>query len=131
MTPNGTFKAYGTFYFSALLLLLSLLTPPPTHSEEGTTTFQGVMMTSDEPSSYIVVNEGKVLVTESTRYLNHKEKTISSNEFRAGKWVFGVAHTTLRGLTADKLYLLPKKVKGGKDAEYPFMTPEAEEDHAK
>jgi hypothetical protein len=131
MASNGTFKAYGIFSSSALLLLLSLLTPPPTYSEEGTITFQGVIMTSGEPSSYIVVNEGKVLVTEATRYLNHKEKTISSNEFRAGKWVFGVAHTTLRGLTADKLYLLPKKVKGDKDAEYPFMTREDEEDLAK
>jgi hypothetical protein len=90
-------------------------------------TFQGVIVSYNPVDNMMVVNERPVLITPNTQFLNHKELRTSRLEWVPGKWVFVVGESSPRGILADKLFLLPHRVKTAEITHYPFMSGDDEE----
>jgi len=108
---------------AALPLLCLLASPGGAYGSEEDVTIYGVIGDVRIPERHLVVNEERIGITEETEYFNHKEKAISPENLKPGKWIFGIGRPTATGgLTLEKVYLLPGPLKGKDRSTYPFMT---------
>ena len=110
--------------FSALLLLLS--NQPVLAENSDVERFQGIISSTEGLPGYIVVNERQILLDEDIKIKNPKEKEVSVSDLKGGKWVYIVAEKKPAGLSAIRIYLLPKHIKDKEKHDYPFMTKEEE-----
>ncbi len=109
---------------SALLLLLS---NQPVLAEDGyVKPFQGAISSTDGMPDYIVVNEHKLLLDEKVVIKDHKEKEASLSDLKAGQWIYIAAEKRPAGLTALRIYLLPRHVKDKEKSSYSFIKKEEE-----
>ncbi len=111
--------------FVTLFLMVS---NGPAVAEEAphTETFQGVISSTGGMPRYLIVNENKILIGENAEVKDHKEREISLSDLKNGKWVYIVAEKKPSGITAQRIYLLPKNIKGRDKHEYRFMKREEE-----
>ncbi|MBI5197831.1 MAG: hypothetical protein HZA19_04390 [Nitrospirae bacterium] len=111
--------------FLGLFFLLTFISP--LHAEEQEKiSYQGVISAFDPSDRFMIVNERKVLLTPETKFVNPKEREVSFSEWTSGKWVYVVGYLSEKGPVADKLYLLPNRVKSSDSAHYPFMSGDEE-----
>ncbi|MBI4715066.1 MAG: hypothetical protein HY760_03865 [Nitrospirae bacterium] len=107
---------------AALPILCILAFPVGASGSEENVTIYGVIGDVRASERHLVVNEERIGITEETEYFNHKEKAISIQDLKTGKWIFGIGRPTATGgLTLEKVYLLPRPLKGKDQSSYPFM----------
>lgn len=89
-------------------------------------TFQGVISSTEGMPQYLIVNEKKVLIGDKAEVMDYKERKIELSDLKVSKWVYLVVERKQAGLTAQKIYLLPKRIKDSEKHNYPFMVREEE-----
>ena len=92
----------------------------------GTDTFQGVISSTEGIPNYLIVNEKRILLSDKVEVNDHREREIELSDLKVGKWVYLVTERRAAGITALKIYLLPKKIKDREKHEYRFMEREKE-----
>lgn len=114
-------------FYILLSTILLLLSSQPVLAEDGyVNSFQGAISATDGIPKYIVVNEHKLLLDEKVIVKNHKEKDASLSDLKAGQWIYIAAQKRPAGLTALRIYLLPRHVPDKEKSGYPFMEKEEE-----
>lgn len=108
--------------FLTLMLLLS--NNPAAGQESYTETFQGVIGSLEGMPGYLIVNEKKILIGDRVEVKDYKDIEIRLTDLKIGKWVYLVVEKKQAGLTAHKIYLLPKRIKDSEKHSYPFMVRE-------
>lgn len=109
---------------TAILLLFS--NNPVMAEDTYAETFQGVISSTEGVPQYLIVNEKKVLIGDRAEVKDYKEREIELYDLKVGKWVYLVVEKKPAGLTAKKIYLLPKKIRDSEKHTYPFMVREEE-----
>lgn len=96
-----------------------------------TETYQGVISSTEGMPGYLIINESKVLLGENTEVKDSKERIKSLSDLKNGKWVYIVAERRPSGITAQRIYLLPNKIKNRDKHEYHFMQMEEESENTR
>lgn len=109
-----------------LTLMLFLSNNPVMAEDTHTETFQGVISSTEGVPQYLIVNEKKVLIGDRSEVKDYKERKIELSDLKVSKWVYLVVARKQAGLTAEKIYLLPKRIKDSEKHNYPFMVREEE-----
>lgn len=114
--------------YTIFVMLFLMISNNPAVAEEAphTETFQGVISSTEGVPMYLIVNENKILLGEKVEVKDRKEREISLSDLKNGKWVYIVAERKPAGITAQRIYLLPKKIKDRDKHEYHFMKMEEE-----
>lgn len=115
------------FYIIFVTLFLFVSNNPVIAEETaGTETFQGVVSSTEGGTRYLIINEKRVLLSDNLEVKDHSEREIELSDIRVGKWVYVVAERRAAGITARRIYLLPKKITNREKHEYRFMEREEE-----
>ena len=88
--------------------------------------FQGIISSTGGLPHYIMVNERKILLEEGVEIKDPKEKKASLSDLKEGKWVYIVSEEKGHGLSATRIFLIPRRIKDKEKGHYPFMTREEE-----
>ena len=88
--------------------------------------FQGIISSTEGLPNYMMVNERKILLNEGIEIKDSKEKKASVSDLKEGKWVYIVYEEKRPGLTATRIFLIPRRIKDKEKGHYPFMTREEE-----
>ncbi len=110
--------------FTSVLLLM--LSQPVLAEEREFSIYQGVISSTEGMPKYLIVNEREIPLSGDVKVKDPKEKEVSLSDLKAGKWVYIVSEASSDGLVAKRIYLLPKYIKKGEKADYPFMKKEEE-----
>lgn len=110
--------------FSALLLLIS--NQPVMAENRYVEPYQGIISSTEGAPGYIIVNERKILLDKGVAIKDHEEKEVSLSDLKKGKWVYIVSEKRAAGLTALRIYLLPRRIKDNEKRNYPFIIREEE-----
>lgn len=114
------------FYIIFVVLAVFLSGNPVMAEDTYAETFQGVISSTEGVPQYLIVNEKKVLIGDRAEVKDYKERKIELSDLKVGKWVYLVVEKKTAGLTAKKIYLLPKKIRDSEKHTYPFMVREEE-----
>ncbi|MBI5193988.1 MAG: hypothetical protein HZA08_11195 [Nitrospirae bacterium] len=114
------------FYIFFLTLMMVFSNNPVMAEDTYTETFQGVISSTEGIPQYLIVNEKKVLISNNAEVKDHKDREIELSDIKVGKWVYLVVEKKQAGLTVNKIYLLPKRIKDSEKHNYPFIGREEE-----
>ncbi len=114
------------FYILITTLLLLLSNQPVMAENSDVERFQGIISSTEGLPGYIVVNERRILLDEGVKIKDPKEKEASLTDLKSGRWIYIAAEERPAGLTAIRIFLLPKRIKDKEKRDYPFMTREEE-----
>lgn len=82
--------------------------------------FQGIAM--ENSSSYLIVSERKVLISQGTQILNSKKQGINLSDIKVGNHVYIKGEfDDNNNVVAERIYLLPGYVPKHEVDKYPFM----------
>lgn len=114
-------------FYALITTLFFLLAGQPVMAENNNVErFQGIISSTGGLPDYIMVNERKILLDEGVEIKDPKEKKASLSDLKEGKWVYIVYEEKRPGLTATRIFLIPRRIKDKERGHYPFMTREEE-----
>ncbi len=82
---------------------------------------QGVLMELNVKQMTAIINEKLFIWNGKTKFLNEKGSPIAIDSFKEKRWVYVEGVRDKRGVTAEKIYLLPGFIDSKNRSLYPFM----------
>lgn len=109
------------FLLGSFIILISSVTMA---SESDVMRTQGLINPGgDLKSGYLLINEMRIYIDQTTKLMDHHSGIIPVTEFKPKKWVYmEISKDPIqKAFKAKKIYLLPHYVNPGEKQKFPFM----------